>query len=283
MKQCNQTGCPHEEHARGMCITCYDRIRLRRIGSGTWEPDRVDAQPVREHVDRLREAGLSIARIAHLAGISGSTVSALLYGQPCKGRGPYRQVAKATAERLTSVAVPERVDLATTPDDCLVPAFGTIRRLQSLAGYGYTERNLAARLGWAWDGDVSGLFTGKTQQITARRARQVAALFGQLQMVPGTNEAARARGAKKGWPLPLDWDEDLIDDPEQTTTRSRRRDYERSDGTRRNEAEKVAARRAEAAKLTRDGLSAADIAQRLRVTQRTVDRYRKTMQEMQEV
>ncbi|MBM4596127.1 helix-turn-helix domain-containing protein [Rhodococcus hoagii] len=68
-----------------------------------------------------------------------------------------------------------------------------------------------------------------------------------------------------GWALPLEWDEDTIDDPAAEPVRARR-------GGSRSAAE-VAANRREAAALAAEGMSAEAIAQELGVHERTVERY----------
>ena len=56
------------------CFSCrvaksqWKNQRHRRISYGTWQP-WVDAQPVRDHLHRLREAGIGWERAADLAGI----------------------------------------------------------------------------------------------------------------------------------------------------------------------------------------------------------------------
>ena len=94
----------------------------------------------------------------------------------------------------------------------LIDATGAARMLQALVAAGYTQGQIAAQLGIR-DSHVSELITGRQRRITARKASSVRRLFNQLQLIPGTSETARRRGRKHGWPPPLAWDEDTIDDP----------------------------------------------------------------------
>lgn len=197
---------------RGMCPACYERDRTRQKAYGRWESQHVDAQPVRDHVHTLRNAGISNKRLGELTGVSTNTIQVLMTGRPERGYGPTKKVLRRTADRILAVPVPELAFPVASPGR-IVPAFGTTRRLQALVANGYSQRELCRRLGWAWQGNATALFLGRAEYVVARRAREVADLFIQLQLVPGNDARARNRGRANGWPAPLDWDEDTIDDP----------------------------------------------------------------------
>lgn len=216
-RPCTQPGCDKRARTRGKCPACYERDRTRQKAYGRWESQHVDAQPVRDHVHALREAGISNKRLRELTGISTSTIQVLMTGRPERGHGPTKKVLRRTADRILAVPVPEAAFTVASPGR-IVPALGTTRRLQALVANGYSQRELCRRLGWAWQGNATALFLGRAEYVVARRAREVADLFTQLQMVPGTDVRARNRGRGSGWPLPLDWDEDTIDDPGHTPT-----------------------------------------------------------------
>ncbi|AXH50526.1 helix-turn-helix DNA-binding domain protein [Gordonia phage Ruthy] len=213
--------CDNPASARGLCIACYERHRRRQKAYGRWETTYVDARPVRDHVTALRAAGISNLRLRELTGISHTTVQTLMTGRPARGTGPSAKVSRSTADKLLSVPIPD-IAFQAVALRRPVPALGTTRRLQALAANGYSQRDLCRRLGWHWQGNLTELFNGRARQITAVRAREVAALFTELQMIPGTDRQARARALARGWLPPLDWDEDTIDDPthqpEHTTT-----------------------------------------------------------------
>ncbi|AVI03694.1 helix-turn-helix DNA binding protein [Gordonia phage Confidence] len=214
-RPCIEPGCDKPARTRGKCPACYERDRTRQKAYGRWESQHVDAQPVRKHVHALREAGISNKRLRELTGVSTNTIQVLMTGRPERGHGPSKKVLRRTADRILSVPVPEIAFAVASPGRA-VPALGTTRRLQALVANGYSQRDLCRRLGWAWDTNATDLFLGRAQQVTAGRARAVAALFVELQMVPGTDVRARNRARAKGWLLPLDWDEDTIDDPNHT-------------------------------------------------------------------
>ncbi|QFP96848.1 helix-turn-helix DNA-binding protein [Gordonia phage Mcklovin] len=214
-RPCNQPGCAKKARTRGMCPACYERDRTRQKAYGRWESQHVDAQPVRDHIQKLRDAGISNKRLRELTGVSTNTIQVLMTGRPERGHGPTKKVLRRTADRILAVPVPE-IAFAIASPGRIVPALGTTRRLQALVANGYSQREICRRLGWAWQGNATALFLGRAEYVVARRAREVAHLFTQLQMVPGTDVRARNRGRAHGWAPPLDWDEDLIDDPNAT-------------------------------------------------------------------
>lgn len=201
--------CGRPLKARGMCDTHYAQHHRRQRAYGRWSADLVDAQPVRDHILELRNAGVGNKRLEDEFGIPHSTIQHLLYGQ--RGFGPSKKVRHATAERILQIPVP-RTDVGFVRQD-RVPALGTTRRLQALVANGYSQTHLIGRLGWPENGTCSELFLGQRPNVAVRRAEDVKALFNQLQMIPGTDRNARRRAKSKGWLPPLAWDEERIDDP----------------------------------------------------------------------
>lgn len=265
-RTCIHPGCDKKARTRGMCPACYERDRTRQKAYGRWESKHVDAQPVRDHIQKLRDAGISNKRLRELTGVSTNTIQVLMTGRPERGHGPTKKVLRHTADRILAVPVPEIAFTIASPGR-IVPALGTTRRLQALVANGYSQREICRRLGWAWQGNATALFLGRAEYVVARRAREVADLFTQLQMVPGTDVRARNRGRDHGWALPLDWDEDHIDDPNYEAERSHVRSIVR-------DPERIEWRKQKVAELTVLGYSAEDIAARLRCTARTVQRDR---------
>ncbi|MGV9666967.1 hypothetical protein [Nocardia niigatensis] len=90
---------------RGLCPACYRRHARRQTAYGRWRPDRTPAEPVRAHVRRLLDAGLSRRQIAAEAGLGYAVVSQVLTGR--RGR-PCQSVADATASAVLGVKVPDR-------------------------------------------------------------------------------------------------------------------------------------------------------------------------------
>jgi len=97
-------------------------------------------------------------------------------------------------------------------DPVLINPIGTIRRIQALVANGYNQRDLAARLGMK-PCNISRLLASQSRSVHVKTADRVVALFDELQLRPGPSDFARRRAARLGWPPPLAWDEDTIDDP----------------------------------------------------------------------
>ena len=195
---------------RGLCHRCYMAVMTRQKAYGRWESGHVDAQPVREHVSQLLAAGLGARRIAELAGVNRKAVQHLMNGRSDRGTGPSKMLMRPTAEKLLAVPVPA-VPWQTAAPKTLVDGTGARRRLQALIADGHTVTEMAAAIGWTVT-NLSAMLN-RDGDVTAATARLIADMFTHLQMTPGSNERARRRGARLGWPLPMEWGEDTIDDP----------------------------------------------------------------------
>lgn len=160
------------------------------------------------------------------------------------------------------------------PDSFQRPAptvVGAKRRLQSLHAAGHPVDDLARHTGLAAQ-TVEDFITGPTDPaalpaLAPDTLKRVAAVFDHLQMIPGHDRHSQRRGENEHWPLPLDWDEDRIDDITYTTTRSGRPDRSSHNDVRRRIAD---ARRKEVDGLRAKGWTINRIAKHLRVTPRTV-------------
>lgn len=180
----------------------------------------VDADPVRLHVRELMDSGIGLKQIVKLGAASQGTLWKLMYGktQADGTRTPSRRVLRTTAERLYALE-PDPANLA---GGALIDQTGTARRLQALVAIGYSQRTLATRLGITHDGNFLPLVHG-SRRVTKATAEKVAALYGELSMLPvvghdwhtrSSASLARRRARDLGWLPPLAWDDDLIDQPE---------------------------------------------------------------------
>lgn len=239
----------------------YQKERRYLIESGRWEP-LTGAEPVREHLRRLAEAGIRWPRVAELSGVPGWTVKHILYGS--RGFPPARRVRQETAAAI--LAVP--VSLSAAPAAARVDAAGTRRRVEALAAAGWPQAEVAARLGMPPTSLSQVLH--RRGQVSAATARAVADLYDELwdQAPPeGTRReriaSARARrtAAERGWAPPLAWDDAAIDDPLAAPAQGWQRKARRS----------PAELAAEARDLMSMGLSRRDAAERLGVTRAMVD------------
>lgn len=189
----------------------YNARRARLILYGQWQP-YVDAQPVRDHVNALSNAGLGFKRVARLAGVPTGSMSKLLYGNPQRGMGPSKGMRPKNAAAILAV----RADLDTLADGARTDAAGTRRRMQALACLGWSLSEQSRRVGWTTQ-NYCALQT--RDQVNVGTARAVRDLYEQLSMTPAPedkNGVVRARNdaARKGYLPPLAWDDDLIDLPE---------------------------------------------------------------------
>ena len=181
------------------------RARLYGIDAGL-----VDAQPVRDHLAVLSEAGIGYKRAAKLAGVSVTAVQTVLYHHPDRPEaGPAKRVKRETAEKI--LAVEPSLDIL--GDGALVPSRGTARRVQALVARGWSQEKIAARAGITSQ-RIRPILDGAP--ATAATVRAINALYEELwdQAPPeGTHRdkiaASRARGraARLGWVPPAAWDD----------------------------------------------------------------------------
>lgn len=119
----------------------YGRHRRRMQAYGRWEP-YVDAEPARQHVLKLRAAGMGPKRISEVSGVPHGSLAKLIYGDPRRGLGPSKRIRPETEAKILGVQPnPESL----YPGG-LVAAHGARRRLQALAVMGYSGAWLADRI-----------------------------------------------------------------------------------------------------------------------------------------
>jgi hypothetical protein len=192
----------------------YVRSRARQIAYGQWQPWAETADPVRQHVRRLRRAGASCRSVARAAGVSPMTVSRLCRDDP--PRGGVARVHAAHARRLLAVT-PGTLRQTSPRRD----ATGARRRLRALTAMGHPAVSLARRLDVP-PSAVRALIGGQATTVTAAMHVAVCELYEQIwdqqpfERTPAARRAvaaARFRAARHGWPPPMGLDDDRIDDP----------------------------------------------------------------------
>lgn len=246
------------------CYTCaravseYNAERDRLIAYGRWQP-YVDAGPVRDHVRLLMSAGIGRRAIMRASGVSHGALTKLLYGTA--DRAPSRQVRPDTAERLLRLT--PSLDLVA--DGIPIDATGTRRRLQALVAIGWPKATLATRLGRT----PSNFHTLLTKpRVTARTARTTRALYDALWNIQpdqhghaSRQAATRARNhaRRNGWPPPMAWDDDSIDNPDGAPDRGAA-------------AGRVSAIAENAAELAEQGFTRDQITERLGASRSVVDK-----------
>lgn len=188
-------------------------LRRKLAAAGEWHPF-VDADIVRDHIDKLRGQGVSGDRLCELASISRRVLTHILHGT--NGYPPARKTRTDIAERILAV----KPNWDGIPDGAFMPPTAAVRRLQALVAIGWPAPVLAGELGVQLT-CLNRLLRGAAPRITGRTDRSVAALYRRLwnveplsQDVNGfAKKRAQARAQSHGWSLPAAWDDDTIHDP----------------------------------------------------------------------
>lgn len=189
----------------------YDSNRRRAIAYGRWEP-YVDADPVRQHVRALAEFGIGWMRLAKISGVPRGSVSKLLYGDPRRGMPPSKRILPKNAHAILAV----EPTLDNLGDRTVIDGTGTRRRLQALVCAGWTQSELARRMG------MNRANFGRTivgSLVEAATAKAVRALYDELWRVDPVTDgvpefraaAARLIATSNRWAPIGAWDDDRID------------------------------------------------------------------------
>lgn len=239
----------------------YDRRRYRLVGYGTWQP-LVDAEPARQHIAALREAGHSLPEIQRRAHVSAATLARILYNGVNK-----------RAKRIRSEVAARILALPVTPPPVkphtIIDGTGTRRRLQALVAMGWTLNALGPELGFHPRRLTDLLHAERVLALTAQRIadryRIVQTWDPRAHGVPGRSfNMARNLAAREKWQGPLAWED--IDDPNCKPDSGRSRE---GSASRREKVDD-----AQVARLTAAGFTAEQIARELRCHKRTVVRAR---------
>lgn len=174
------------------------KLRVDRLRGN---PRLVDAQPIRDHVQALLEAGMSFRAISLAAGWrSRNALDEALKRD---------RVHTRTRDRVLAVTV-----ASDTRRDGYVDATGARRRLQALAVNGWASRALARRLGHRDHSTVLDIQAGRIRRIRRRTADTIAGLHDELWQTPGGSDRAAAAALRRGWLPTAAWDD--LDDPAET-------------------------------------------------------------------
>lgn len=212
----HRCGCQPCRHARAAA----EMRRHRLKAYGRYDNGLVDVAPVREHVEHLQEFGYGWKRIAVLAGVGNTTVSQIIYGRKGSSSDPrkgeqLKRIKRETAEKILAV----HADVDLLADGATIPARGTQRRVQALIAIGYSQSDIARRIGM----NVSnfGLMLKRTR-VSMGTHRAVVAVFDELCMTVPAHDGWRQKSVynrsigyaqARRWLPPLAWD-DIDNDPE---------------------------------------------------------------------
>lgn len=201
---------------RPECVERYNTRNNERLAAhrnGTWT-QFVDAEPVRQHLLKLEEAGIGPGWVAATTGLSIQTIRNFTVPNISNGRGRRRRTSPEMAAKI----------LAVTEDNHVaghVPGIGTTRRIQALVAAGWPLKHIAIHAGLSAP-NMSDLLHRKT--IFASTAKAVADAYEQLlERKPhrhgvnrGQVKRARNWAVRNRWSTPDYWAErmDVIDDPD---------------------------------------------------------------------
>lgn len=151
----------------------------------------------------------------------------------------------------------------------LVDATGTRRRLQALSALGWSMDAVAPYFGVG----LAAVHKWRiAEQVNTTTAERVRAVYDHLSLTQGPSRRSQLNAARMGWPPPLAWDDDSIDNPDAGPAEGWRRTRQDDLRAAREDRER---RSAEIRRLNSLGLTAGLIAQRMGVSDRTVVRHRR--------
>jgi hypothetical protein len=153
--------------------------------------------PVVAHLHALLDSGLTLAGIARDANVGRRTLGNWLNNPPSAG------VQHDVAARVLALK-------PSSTGPLLVPALGTVRRLQALAAMGWPV---------SWAGPQSGisdtharmLVRSRHGSVSASVAARVDEVYRRHCMAPGPSAFARGHARRNNWVTAVAWDD--IDDP----------------------------------------------------------------------
>lgn len=208
---CQDDNCDRPPEKRGLCALHYWHHRKRMVAYNRWDPTYIDGQETKAHLRELVAAGMAFRHIVARTGLSKDTLQKL-HAQPDDA---VCRVERDTADKLLAVPVSEAFTAYRYVNaSCVVDGTGSRRRLRALVAAGWTQRELAQRCGWVYEG-LNAFLNTEGKDLTAGAARRVEAVFRELQLQPaGPSTKSRRLAQRRGWLPPLAWDEDSIDDPD---------------------------------------------------------------------
>jgi hypothetical protein len=204
---CKRPNCTRfgRDYYIGLCRTHYNQYLRFRAEQGGYQLGIVDMTEAAIHIEKLRNIGLGMDRIAIVAGVDRRSICRDLKKGRCAG---------FTAKKILDIPL----DWHLAADAAKIPNVGTMRRLQALNAIGYSYALIGKHLGGVESSNMWKYITGHQKTVTAAFARNVEKVFHELQLHPRLDNdyatrRARENAESKGWAPPFAWDEGAIDDP----------------------------------------------------------------------
>lgn len=257
-KTCTRPGCERPTGPRGYCTACYQTYRKRQVAYGRWDV-RTDPEPARAHLKALLAQGMTGRRVAEATGLAQRTITDI-------NTGRYATIATQTANLILNCH--PNVPLERLSPNQKVDATGTIRRLQALMAMGWPGGKISAELGWRNE-QLQRTRAGGHTQVTARTAIRVRDLYDRLWNIDGGDTRSRNTAIRKGWALPLEWDN--IDNPSETPSGRRNPNPHAHENLRAARADRRDAVAEWMNNPDPHKATAAQLATRLGVTEHTID------------
>lgn len=187
--------------------TNVDELAIACFAGDVDSHELVSGDLAREHVRLLLERGLCLQEIARQGEVASRTIERLMHGSRIEVGTQTRILTVTGWELLTTTTVGRRH----------VDGTGTRRRLQALAARGWTAVRLAEHHTATRQKIRQTLLSTDIDPVTAEFARSVIRLYDDLwdhdPPCPDGAALARAEAAAHGWPPPMAWDDEDLDDP----------------------------------------------------------------------
>jgi plasmid maintenance system antidote protein VapI len=196
-------------HDACRCTDCREAHRQnaanirKQKAYGRYTQHHRNPDKARQHIQALKQAGMSYNQQAQLTGLTVDTIKRIARNQP-------RTITHTTETRILQTH-PSQANPHTT----YINPTGTARRIQALTTLGWDQHTLARELGIPHPQLTHIIHYNR--RVTQALANQARALYDQLwnQTPPPSPAAKMARTAarKNRWLPPLAWDDEQIDDP----------------------------------------------------------------------
>lgn len=201
MKICMMEACETGHWALGLCLMHYQRVWRDARDRGQATTDLVCAKRTLAHVKLLNDRGLSYEEMCRIANYHRGDLQALQ-------RGTSRRIS----QRYEAAFLRIKPGTLPTRPTALVAVLGTRRRICAMHAAGWPMHQIVDAIGLS-KALTSDIAHGRAKSVTKATHVRVAEWYEKAQMIPGTSDRARKLGAKYGWALPFQWNDDEIDNP----------------------------------------------------------------------
>lgn len=259
---------PNSVWTRCPCPDCRRHMRRMNALRDAGRLQRVPSDEAWDALDSLLRR-MSLRGIAEVSGVQRNTLRSAVNERRMTGRR--RRLGPLTAARLVRAAASGR-----QPSTGYVNAVGTRRRLRALAWQAWSAREIAERTGLRRM-TLQPIRKGETTSTTAAVATAIRDFYDKYSDTDGGDRAAERTARDSGWEPPAAWDDETIDDPA-TEPWPPADDLADESAILRAMDGFPPARLAEVdrdeaiLRLTAQGVPGAEVADRIGISQRTVER-----------